>query len=626
MLQSLRQSLQGTIAKVIMALIIVPFALVGVESLLTGGGVQYVAEVNDDKISAVDLQLEVNQQKRRLLMTMGENLDPSLLDDQLLAGPSLDFLIQKSLLTQAAADYGMAISDQALADFISDMDVFKVNERFDEAMFRRVISEQGYSPAGFQQALRQDMIMTQLRAGIAGSTFATPAEIEQLAAFAEERRDLRYMVLPIGKFRSDAEIDDAAIVARYEEGEADYMTEESVVLSYIELTPEDFAAQIEVADADMRELYEAELELWRQPEQRRVAHILLTTEDGESAETYDARIADVSARLFAGEDFAELAEALSDDIGSASQGGELGFTDGSLFPAPMEDAIAELGLGQISDPVQTDAGTHFITLLELRDGKVREYEEVRGELEQRLRQERAQRDLIKTVERLRDLAFNAEDLSGPAQELDITVEISEPVTRTQAEGLFANAALRTAAFSTEVLGEGFNSEVVELAAEHFVVLRVKEHRLPERRALEEVRNQIVAQLRDEAARERIRETADRLLSRLRAGESIEALALENEYLWQVELASARNNPAAPEALLQRAFRLPSPAQGQTVFDYVQNSEGDIEVLELVRVLPPEDLAGARRQLLERQLINEHGQQTDSYFQQQLRDSADITRS
>ncbi|MEE4662289.1 MAG: SurA N-terminal domain-containing protein, partial [Halieaceae bacterium] len=407
MLQSLRRSLQGTVAKVVIAIIVVPFALVGVESLLSGGGIQFVAEVNDQRISAAELQIQVNQQKRRLLMTMGENIDPSLLDDQLLAGPSLELLIQKSLLTQAASDYGMAIADTALADFIGDMAVFKVDGRFDESLFRRVVAEQGYSPAGFQEALRQDMLMTQLRAGIAGTSFATPAEVAQLASIKEEKRDIRYMVLPISQFRTDAQISDDAIAQWYESNPDSFMTEETVVLSYIELTPEDFP--VEVDEQQLRELYESERDIWRQPEQRRVAHILLSERSDEDAAAFGSRVDEVAARLAEGADFAELAAALSDDVGSASSGGELGFTDGSLFPEPMETAIAALDAGEVSDPVETDAGTHFIKLLELRRGEVLEFEQVRAELRQRLETEEARRALILAVEELRDLAFNAED-------------------------------------------------------------------------------------------------------------------------------------------------------------------------------------------------------------------------
>jgi len=175
MLQNIRKNSQGPIAKVIVALIVVPFALFVIESLLSGGGVQFVAEVNGQGISAVELQQQINQQKRRLLMSMGENIDPAMLDDQMLAGPSLDFMIRKELLLQSAKSNGLAVSDTRLGEVIGEMEVFQNAGRFDPELYRRVVSDQGYSPGAFQQALREDMLLTQLRAGLAGSEFTTTA-------------------------------------------------------------------------------------------------------------------------------------------------------------------------------------------------------------------------------------------------------------------------------------------------------------------------------------------------------------------------------------------------------------------------------------------------------------------
>ena len=315
-------------------------------------------------------------------------------------------------------------------------------------------------------------------------------------------------------------------------------------------------------------------------------------------------------------------------MGSANLGGDLGYTDGSLFPEEMEAAIAGLEPEQVSSPVQTDAGWHIIKLTGLRGGATITFDEARAELEARLQRDEASKVLVKTVEDLRDLVFNAEGLAGPASELGLEVRSSEPVSRGQASGLFSDPRLLAAAFSQDVLEEGFNSEVIEVDNEHFVVLRVAEHKLPELKPLDSVRESIVARLRDQAARESIRETARSLLEQLRGGASIEDLALADGYEWQVELASTRNNPALSDSLLRRAFELPAPPEGTTVFEYVQGAEGDIEVFELVEVVPGEaaSLAEGQRQLIERQLVNEHGQQADQAFQQQLRAAAEITQS
>ena len=627
MLQNIRKNLQGTIAKVIVAIIVVPFALFGIESLLTGGGVQEVASVNGQAISAIELQQEVNQQKRRLLMTMGENIDPAMLDDQFLTGPSLEFLIQKILLRQAADDYGLAVSDARIGAAIGEMEVFKVDGTFDQNLFRRVVSDQGYSPASFQQAMRDDTLVNQLRTGMAGTSFATPAEVQRLARLQQEQRDIRYMVLPLEQFRSDATITDEQVQASYDANQEMYMTEESVTLAFIELTPEDFHRPVE--EERVRELFEIEKDSLGRAEERQVSHILLVQAGDEDDAAFAERVATAADLAQSeGADFAALAEELSDDIGSASLGGDLGYTTGDVFPEAMEEAIAVLDVGAVSGPVATDAGTHLITVTDIRGGSSPEFEDVRGELEARLRDEEATRQLVKTVETLRDLAFNAEDLAGPAAELELQVEQVTGVTR-QGEGLFSDARLIAAAFSDDVLQEGYNSEVIEIDTEHFVVLRVVEHLMPEARPLESVRDSIVASLRDEQARGEIRNTARNMLTALRAGNgTIETLAQEGGFEWQVELGTTRSNPAVPRNLLQRAFELPAPVAGDSFFEYVQTVSGDIEIFELVRVMPgnPDSLAMERRRALQQQLVNENGQRTDEYYQQALSGKADITRS
>jgi peptidyl-prolyl cis-trans isomerase D len=258
MLQDIRKNLQGTIAKVIIAIIIVPFALFGIESLLGGGGVQYVAEVNGEGISASELQQQVNQQKRRLLMNLGDNVDPSMLDDQMLAGPALEYMIRQKLLMQTASNYGLAVSDQRLGEYIAAMTPFQVDGVFDPQLYRRVVSDQGYTPGGFQAALRDDMLMTQLRAGLASSEFATPSEVEQIAAIREEQRDVRYLLLPLDRFREEVSLEEAQVQDWYNSHQDQFMTEESVELDYIELRTTDFYQPIE--EQRLRELFELELE------------------------------------------------------------------------------------------------------------------------------------------------------------------------------------------------------------------------------------------------------------------------------------------------------------------------------------------------------------------------------
>jgi peptidyl-prolyl cis-trans isomerase D len=627
MLQDIRKNLQGTIAKVIVAIIVVPFALFGIESLVGGGGVQYVAEVNGQGVSAQELQQQINQQKRRLLMNLGDRIDPSMLDDQMLAGPALDFMIRKVLLLQAAQDYGLAISDQRLGEFIAEMPVFQVDGRFSRELYQRVVSDQGYSPAGFQKALQEDLLMTQLRSGLSSSEFATSVEIDQIASIDDEQRDVRYLVLPLDGFRDNLEPGEEQVLQWFADHQQQFTSAESVELEYVELTPDIFRKPVD--EERIRELYEIDKDSFELPEERRVSHILFEQGAEESAAELAARVEAAQQQLASGDRaFADVATELSEDVGSANFGGDLGFTAGETFPEEMESVIAALALNEVSAPVQTDAGVHLVKLTEIRSGESRDFASVRGELEVQLQNEEAALELIKTVERLRDLVFNADDLAGPATELALTVERSKAVLRNQKEGLFTDPRLIAAAFSKEVLSDRYNSEVIELDAGHFVVLRVLTHAPSAPIPLEDVREDVEQALAAELARTEIREQADELLRRLRAGSSIEELALEGDYLWQVELAARRSNQGLPPSLLRRLFQLPAPADKSSFYDYVQNSEGDIELFELVRVTAGEAsrLAESQRKRLQRKISEEYGQRADAYFQQELRSRADVVRS
>lgn len=619
MLQDIRKNIQGTMAKVIVGIIIIPFAFFGIESLVGGGGVSSVAQVNGTSITGPELQVEVNQQKRRLLAQMGEQIDPAMLDDQALSGPALEFLVQKQLLLQSADSYGLNVSDQRLGEIVSEIPAFQVEGRFNPDLYRRVLADQGYSTGGFKETLRQDLMMTQLRTGLSASEFVTPAEVSQFAGFSEQQRDLRYLIMPLDDYRANAEISDAQVTAWYEANGDRYVTDESVVLEYIELSAEDLYGEVD--EAELLERFEIDRANFERAEERAVSHILLEAAD-EDDEQVLARLQSIQNELMAdASNFAALAELYSEDVGSANFGGELGFTNGESFPAELEAVIATLEEGQVSDPVRSVSGWHLLQVTEIRGIT---FEEVRVELQEQVQQERASAELVKQVEALKDLVFNAEDLAGPAAELELTVLTSEPVTRSQGSGVFADARLQAVAFSSELLNDGYNSEVIEIERDRFVVLRVAEHRLPEAVPLEAVAAEIFDELAEEQARAAIRIQADEFLVALREGASIENLALEYDFEWQVELGARRDSPVLPQSLLQRAFQLPDSAEG--TFEYVQNTDGDIEMFELVRVIPyaAGSLAESRQDMIERSLLNQTGRNIDAQFQEQLRSSADIS--
>ncbi len=621
MLQNIRKNSQGTIAKIIVGVIVIAFAGFGVESILLGGSSNSVASVNGEEIGPGELQQAVNNQKRRLISMLGDNLDPALLDDQRLESQALETMVQRKLLLQAADDMGLAISDRQVGAVIASMEQFQLDGQFSPELYRGTLSSAGFTPLTFKQAVQEDMVVGQAQSGLASSEFATPAELALNARIVAEQRDLRYLTIPVATFAAAEEIGEEEIEAYYAANASAFLSAEAVELDYIELRADDFREPVE--EQLLRDAYQQEIQAGQYQTENRVSHILF--EEGAERGVQE-RVAQVQAKLEEGVSFEDLASQFSDDVGSANFGGDLGYSAGDAFPTEMEEAIAALEVGQVSGAVETEAGTHIIKLTERREGKPPSFEEMRPSLEDSLQLAEARVELLRTVETLKDLAFNAEDLSGPAQELTLSVSKSDKISRDHSDGLFAARALINAAFSEDVLEAGHNSEVIELDPDHWVVLRVHKYHPAEVMPLEQVREQIVAEITEQRSRNAVTRAAEQAVTAVRAGEAtVESLAVEGGYDWQVELGAERSNPTVPQDALVRAFALEPPAAGESQVDYVLTAAGDAIVFEIDRVRPGdiEELEAPESESLRRMAGAEYSQLLNVEFQQGLRDAADI---
>jgi peptidyl-prolyl cis-trans isomerase D len=556
MLQSMRQGAQSTTAKIIIGLIVLSFAAFGLETLLPGGAGTSVAEVNGEEISPFALQEAVTQQKRQLVSILGDDIDPAMLDDDRLQPRALESLIQRALLLQKTAELGLVASDAQIGKSITSIEAFQLNGNFSPEAYKSVLANAGYTPERFRRLQAEDIVLTQLQTAVSESEFVTQRELSAMANLVGEERDVRYLVIPEGRLVASDALSGDALRAYYDAHQSDFLKPEQVTVDYILLAPEDF--RVEADEETVRQQFESVRDEYTVSTQSRVSHILLIPADEESDSDFARRVAEVSERLNLNEEFSDIARELSDDIGSASQGGALGFTDGTAFPEEMEAAIADLqSPGQVSTAVVTDAGTHFIRLEERIDGDSVSYEDVKDELRSSIESAEAERSLLLAVEELRDLVFNAPDLAGPAAAVSAKVERSEAFSRELGRGLFAEAALRDVAFSPEVFEDGINSEVVELSGKRFAVLRIAEITPSQVAPFDEVESDIAERLSAELESDALRAMQLQAEQELAAGGTFEDIAKTLELEWRVELATTRLASQLPRPVLEAAFAMPA---------------------------------------------------------------------
>jgi peptidyl-prolyl cis-trans isomerase D len=618
MLQKIRNNIQGTIAKIIVAFIAIPFAVFGIDAFFTGG-VPEVARVNGEVITEPELAQGIELERRRLLSQMQDNVDSALLDEQRLRGPVLDSLIERKLLRQLAEQAGFRAGDSMINQVIVDDETFHDNGVFSQGRFQGILASNGMSPALFKQMLGEEIVITQLIGGVAASEFVTEPELRDIARITQQTLDVRYLTLPVAEYTDDTEVPVSRIAEYYETNKSDFQTLEVVRLEYLELRLEDMFQPVE--EADLLAEYDRRMKAFEAQTERLAAHIMLTSLGDDEAKQ---RLNELRDRTVAGEDFAQLATEHSEDSGSAANGGELGFSAGDAFPAEFEAALALLQPGEVSQPVQTQSGWHLVKLLEMRAQDAPSFEEMRSEIETALQRREAEPKFVERSEQLADLSFNSDGLAEAATALGLEVKVSPELGRRGVEGLFSDARIIAAAFSKDVLQEKQNSELIELDAEHALVLRLQEHKPSRQMELAEVEEQIRTLLTESMVREKVLADGEVILAALKAGQSIEENAVAGGREWQQVLKHRRGAPELASEVSDAVFTTARGADGRARGRIVL-AGGDVVVFETANFEQGrlEDLSAEQQVSLRSLLQRGRGREVAGHYQERLRQSADI---
>ena len=258
MLQDIRDKSQGWIAKTIIGVIVVLMAFTGVEAIFQATSTsQDAAQVNGEVISQNELAQAADMQRRQMMQRLGKDFDASLLDDKMLKESALKNLIDRKVLLQSAAGAGFALSPAALDQVILQIPAFQENGKFNADLFDQRIRQQGFNRMQFRQELEKDILASQLQAGIAGSGFVTDEEIQAFARLEKQTRD--FATLNLKADAKAVKVSDEQLQAYYDEHNSQFMSQEQVVLEYIELKKAAFFDQVQVKDEDLQSAYQKEI-------------------------------------------------------------------------------------------------------------------------------------------------------------------------------------------------------------------------------------------------------------------------------------------------------------------------------------------------------------------------------
>ncbi|WP_371377432.1 SurA N-terminal domain-containing protein [Thalassotalea aquiviva] len=626
MLEKIREGSGGPAAKIILGLVIATFIFAGVGSY-TNSVDTSAAKVNDVKISQQEFERAYQNQRARMKQQFGDMFEQIASNDafiQNMRSDVLEQLINEALLEQNARDLEISISDEQVKEAITAMPEFQVDGQFDYDRYVMLINQAGFRQSSdFGDYLRVDMARRQLMNSIMASEISLPYQQELAAKLANQTRDIRYATISAQQFVEGIEVTDTEIEQFYQSNQPRFATQEQVQLEYVALNIEDLAAEVEVTDEQVKAFYDNNLSSFQSEERRRASHILV--EFGDDEDAAKAQAEEILVKVKAGEDFATLAQQYSDDTFSGENGGDLDWFGRGAMDVAFEDAAFALTLeDNISEVVKSDFGFHIIKLTDYAPIDTKPFAEVAQEIKTQLVNNQALEQFYELQGQMAEVAFeSAESLDDVAAVFNGEIKTSAWLARMGNFAPFDNANIVDAAFSSELIVDGLNSDVIEVENDKLVmVIRVAQHKAADTKPLEDVRDSIKAELINDKAATQATEVAQSLLEKLKAGENVDAELTTYQASFVRSDAVSRNSNEVARHIASQAFLLPHPVEGQISAGIATAVNGDIDLIEVINV----NEGTVDESVNAQQLAMALSQAVFSSYVENLKKDAEITRN
>ncbi|MBS0224733.1 MAG: SurA N-terminal domain-containing protein [Proteobacteria bacterium] len=640
MLQSLRDKTSGWIATTILGLLIIPFALFGIEQYVGGRNDTYVARVQapptwwksapsfwplsklwtTEDISQQEFRQQFDQMRQQQRQQMGDAFDSQQFESADNKRKVLDQMIDQRVMLMATDRNGISVSDASVRKSIEAIPYFQVNGKFDLTTYQRTLATLNppQSPESFEAEIRDGLRREALAGRIALSDFVTPAETTRLVNTLTEQREVQTVAVPA--VADTAPVSETEAKAWYSAHGAQYMQPMVATFEVVDGDPAKMTPA-PIDEAQLRKQYDADKAKYIASDQRLASHILIAVAKDAKPEAVAA--AKAKAEQLAeqakapGADFAALAKANSDDVGSKAKGGDLGWVahDGGMVK-PFEDALFALKKGDISAPVRSDFGFHIIQLRDIKEGKVVTFEEARPEIEKALAKTANDKAVNTAMGVLADEAYkNPASFAATAAAQKLPFEKIGPVTPANVQGVLAEPAVRRVAFSDTLLKNKGVSDPVTIAPGHSVMIHVLDYTPARQRPMAEVNAQVIADVRADRASKAAAARADAMIKAIAGGQTITQVAAAQSLQVQPAQTLPRGNVPTP-AVNKEIFSTARPAAGKQSAGKVQLPDGSwlVFAVESVKAGDPAAFPPEMRVNLMKQIAQANGQASaDGYI-------------
>ncbi len=483
-----------------------------------------VAKVGDQTITVAEIRQQLNQIKQR-------NQVPPMLEPYYAQQILRQLLLQKEMEYEAG-QLGIRVSNDEIAERIKLILPAAFNNGVPIAPDQYaalVQSRAQMTVSEFEDSVRQGMLQEKFQKLVTDGISAGPAELQEEFVYRNEKVKLDYAFIKPEDLQAKITLSDAEINAAYEKNKARYQVPEKRVVRYALLDVNQFRQSLQISDDQLKAQYQQNIQQYQVPDRVHVEHILLMTvgagKTDAEVEEIRKKAQDILNQAKKGANFEDLAKKYSEDPGTKDKGGDLGWIVRGQTVAEFEKAAFTLPKGSISDLVKTQYGFHILKIIDKEAAHTKTFDEVKDSIRTPMLLSEADKQAGDIADKLSQAIrqSNKVSLDDLAKQYHLTVGETRPVAATDA--LLELGSSQEVKVSDAIFRLHQGELSLPLHTDRgYLVLSIKQILPAHQGSLEEVRDKVTADLKQEKAAAEARSKAEELSKRVKSGEKFDLAA------------------------------------------------------------------------------------------------------
>ncbi|CAM8338265.1 SurA Parvulin-like peptidyl-prolyl isomerase [Candidatus Methylopumilus planktonicus] len=554
MLDKFRSYAQTKAAQVILALVLIPFALFGIDSYLNQAGNNLsIAKVDGYKIALPEYNRAIENVRNRM-MSEGKKVDPAMFDSFEFKESVVDGLITKQLINNDIKKSQFKITDQQLSQYIIGMPDFQKDGKFSQELYDKVLQNNQLNPKKFEESIRNDLLIQQVRDGLQKLTFIPPNNLTETLKATSQQREVTVAEFKTKEYMAKANISEKDMQAFYDQNKSKFLAPEQVKAEFVVFSLTSILPSITVSEDEVKAFYKTNADKYQNQQQREASHILIAaSKNAAPAEKAKAKAKaeDVLGQIKKNpKQFEELATKYSQDPESAKKGGDLGAFGRGMMVKPFDDAVFSMKVNEISGIVESDFGYHIIKLTKVI-GEGGGFDAIKPQIKAELIYQKAQDKYAALAEDFSNKVYEqSSSLDMVSKKFNLPIQKTDWISRNESDKFFKNEALMNALYSKESIKDRRNTEAIEVTPNNLISARVVDYKAQSTKPFAEVKKSIEDYLKFEAAKKLVATEGESALKSVAdASRKID---------WQATvLVDRKNTKGLSQAVTNHAYKMPT---------------------------------------------------------------------